>query len=38
MAYRRRTRAAKNVRAFFTTRNGRRVYAADYGYRGWPIG
>ena len=26
------------LRAYFTTRNGRRVYASDYGYKGWPIG
>lgn len=25
-------------RAYFTTRNGRRVYAKDYGYKCWPIG
>jgi hypothetical protein len=27
-----------NIRPYFTTRNGRRIYAADYGYGGWPIG
>ncbi len=27
-----------NYRPFFTTRNGRRIYAADYGYKCWPIG
>jgi hypothetical protein len=31
-------RGSANCRAFFTTRNGRRVYAADYGYKCWPIG
>lgn len=27
-----------SYRRFFTTRNGRRVYAEDYGYKCWPIG
>jgi hypothetical protein len=26
------------LRTWFTTRNGRRIYAADYGYKAWPIG
>ncbi len=30
-------RGSGNCRAFFTTRNGRRVYARDYGYKCWPI-
>ncbi len=25
-------------RTYFTTRNGRRVYARDYGHKAWPIG
>ncbi|MEX0701653.1 MAG: hypothetical protein WD069_06100 [Planctomycetales bacterium] len=29
---------AGNVRPYFTTRNGRKVWAKDYGYKGWPIG
>ena len=24
--------------AYFTTRNGRRIYASEYGYKAWPIG
>jgi hypothetical protein len=31
-------RGSGNCRAWFTTRNGRRIYASDYGYRCWPIG
>jgi len=37
----RRVRAGRGAgvhRAYFTTRNGRRIYARDYGYHGWPIG
>lgn len=30
-------RDTKRYRAWFTTRNGRRIYASDYGYKGWPI-
>ena len=29
---------SKNLKAFFTTKNGKRIYAKDYGYQGWPIG
>ncbi len=32
-----RRRNAKRFRAWFTTRRGRRIYAKDYGYKGWPI-
>jgi hypothetical protein len=31
-------RGSGNYRAYFTTRNGRRIYAVDYGYRAWPFG
>jgi hypothetical protein len=27
-----------DIVAYFTTKDGRRVYAREYGYRGWPIG
>jgi hypothetical protein len=27
-----------HYRPYFTARNGRRIYAADYGYKCWPIG
>jgi hypothetical protein len=30
-------RVSKRLRAYFTTRNGRRIYASEYGYKGWPI-
>ena len=36
MARRPKRRERKFV-AYFTTRNGRRIYARDYGYQGWPI-
>jgi len=25
------------VRPYFTTKNGRKIWAKDYGYKGWPI-
>ncbi len=24
-------------RPYFTTRNGKRIYASDYGHKSWPI-
>ena len=27
-----------SIRPYFTTRHGRKVWARDYGYAGWPIG
>lgn len=29
---------AAGLYAYFTTRNGRRIYAKDYGHKCWPIG
>jgi len=29
---------SKAFRPYFTTRNGRRIHARDYGHRAWPIG
>ena len=37
MSKSRRDGSRRVVRAYFTTRNGRRIYASDYGYQGWPI-
>lgn len=31
-------RGEKKIRPYFTTRNGKRIYASAYGYKGWPIG
>ena len=39
MASRPRRKVKRGVihRPYFTTRNGRRIYARDYGYKSWPI-
>lgn len=29
---------APNLRPYFTTKDGRRIWAEDYGYSAWPIG
>lgn len=29
---------SSNIRAYFTTRKGEKIWAKDYGYEGWPIG
>jgi hypothetical protein len=28
----------RTFRPYFTTKNGRRIYAKDYGHKSWPIG
>ncbi|HEX4952602.1 MAG TPA: hypothetical protein VF017_04300 [Thermoanaerobaculia bacterium] len=27
-----------SFRAYITLRNGKRLYASDYGYKAWPVG
>jgi hypothetical protein len=40
MAPKKRGKPGVNVRPYFTTRGKlkRRIYAKDYGHKGWPIG
>lgn len=35
---RRKVKRRSILRPYFTTRNGKRIYARDYGYQAWPIG